>query len=128
MVTKKPTIVNDRTGGENTALHLAAKSGRAKMVEWLIKSGADVNLKDTFGLAPLAVAARSGHVSCVEVLLSIHATVDTKDLSGKTPMFLACEAGHCDIVRLLLDNGANCRVVVNNNLRMIDAAIKNKRE
>lgn len=39
-----------------TAVHIAARAGRDKILEKLIESGATVNVRDSFGYTPLHVS------------------------------------------------------------------------
>jgi hypothetical protein len=50
-------------------LHLAAMAGLSEVVELILSSGADVDIKNTKGQTPLYCAAKSGHEGVVEVLV-----------------------------------------------------------
>lgn len=58
-----------------TALMLAVSHGRLEMVELLLESGADVNMKDDDGSTALMCATEHGHVDIVKTLLS-HPDID----------------------------------------------------
>ncbi|KAL7930665.1 ankyrin repeat-containing domain protein [Trichoderma chlorosporum] len=47
------TLVNHRDNSGRTALHYACRSGRAEAVEFLLASGADVNIRAKDGITPL---------------------------------------------------------------------------
>jgi ankyrin repeat protein len=51
-----------------TALHLAANSGNEELIEFLLQSGADTNLKTGAGDTPHDLAARQGHSAAAELL------------------------------------------------------------
>jgi ankyrin repeat protein len=53
-----------------TALHYAAKFGRARVVELLIQSGAEVNLTDGHDQTALHLAAGAGETEIMNLLLS----------------------------------------------------------
>jgi serine/threonine protein kinase len=53
---------------KRTALHLAAGEGRTNIVEFLAKSGANVNAEDRWGGRPLDDALRFKHEECIAVL------------------------------------------------------------
>ena len=53
---------------KRTALHLAAGEGRTNVVEFLAKSGANVNAEDRWGGRPLDDALRFKHEECIAVL------------------------------------------------------------
>jgi hypothetical protein len=58
------------TDGNATALYVAAERGHLKVVEALIKAGADLNIpKTNIGTTALYVAANRGHLKVVEALI-----------------------------------------------------------
>src|SRR5688572_17756440 len=60
-----------------TWLHVAAKSGRIKVVKRLVALGADVNVKGgTFNAAAINLAASAGHTDVVRYLLEAGAEMD----------------------------------------------------
>jgi hypothetical protein len=73
----------------------------AKVIEELIKEGADVNAG---GVSALSLASLNGHLEVVKVLLENGADVDTNDGCA---LSWASENGHLEVVKLLLENGAN---------------------
>lgn len=60
--------VDDRAGGGQTALMLAAIFGHVEIVRLLIAAGADVRLQDNLGLTAGEWAARRGHSEIAESL------------------------------------------------------------
>jgi hypothetical protein len=61
-----PNIRDSRNEGP---LHLAAENGNNEMAEILLKSGADVKIKDVKGKTPLMVAARGNYVTIVDMII-----------------------------------------------------------
>lgn len=53
-----------------TALHLAAAEGQYEMVEYLIKKGADVNVKDRWDNSPIVDAKSKNHKEIVDLLVN----------------------------------------------------------
>jgi len=69
----------------NTAVHLAAQGGHAKVIKALTGKGADANALNSAGQAPLHCAVyHTGEV--VEALAAAKADVDVKDKEGETPL------------------------------------------
>jgi ankyrin repeat protein len=71
------------------------------VVELLLKSGADVDSKDTrFGRTPLSWAAETGLETIVYLLLEAGADVNLKDNSGRTPQsYLSNVFGDVDVLK-----------------------------
>lgn len=53
---------------------IAVQNGHTRAAEKLIMSGADVDLKDTYGRTSLHRASANGHIECVELLLDVQWT------------------------------------------------------
>lgn len=63
-------LINNKDIGGATALHLAARSGNAKIVEILINQGAKLDLPDNEGWTPLMRASVNGHSEIVNLLVN----------------------------------------------------------
>lgn len=90
-----------------TPLHLAAYAASVKILEELLKHGAnpcdwDFNKKCT----PLHCAAAIGNVACVKCLIKSQADVNA-GLSGKSPLYYAVLSNAGDCVEALLQAGAS---------------------
>lgn len=101
-----------------TPLNSASCLGNVKLIELLLKHGADVNVFDTtFELSPLMFACHYGNIDLVKVLLENGACVNssTKGL-GLTALFFAVQNGHYEIADLLLANGALVNIILQNGI------------
>jgi ankyrin repeat protein/nucleoside phosphorylase len=92
-----------------TGLHLAAGSSAAaaaRIVEWLLKNGADPNAQDKYGNTPLMEAVLQRQTEIVRLLVDPRdrADVNLANKEGETALFFA--VGEPRIVRLLLEAGA----------------------
>jgi ankyrin repeat protein len=67
----------------------------------LISNGADINVKNEYGLTPLHVAAIEGHRGTVAMLIAQEADVHAKSGNGLTAQEMASQKGHHVIVELL---------------------------
>ena len=72
----------------------------------LIKDGANIEKKDTFGQTALIWASRYRRVEVVKTLLSRGAKVDEKDNDGDTALLDASKNGYVKIVKTLIEKGA----------------------
>ena len=95
-----------------TPLHWAAMHDHHDIVEFLLRSNANVNAVDhlTPGRTPLHVAAMHGHHDIVELLLRSNANIDAVYSYGQTPLHLAAWENRGDIINLLLRSGANVSI------------------
>jgi ankyrin repeat protein len=102
------TVVNTRdiSSGE-TALHIVTQRRDAVWIKFLAQRGANPNIRDKRGVAPIQVAVQLGFVEGVEALIDAGADVDVTDVSGETPLIAAVHRRDVGLVRLLLANNAN---------------------
>lgn len=95
-----------------TALHFAANRGNYAMVEFLLKSGADVTIQGNSGKTPLMSAfykARRDNDEVIALLLAHGAdkTINIPDSDGHTPLMWASKSFSPRVVKLLIDHGAD---------------------
>lgn len=65
-------------------LVMAADYGQKDVLEYLISSGANVNVVDSHGMTPLLAAIYEGHADCVKLLLEKGADKNQKAPNGDT--------------------------------------------
>ncbi len=102
------TLVNTRdvTTGES-ALHIVVARRDVTWVNFLIASGANVNIRDAQGVTPLVLACNLNFVEGVEALLAKGARVDEAGDTGETPLISAVHSRNSELMRVLLHAGAN---------------------
>lgn len=85
--------------------HDGPQAGR--MIQELIKRGANPNLVMHDGATPLIVAARNGITTPnMDALLQVTANLDARDKQGLTALGEARQHGHTAVVKLLQEKGA----------------------
>jgi len=101
-------LINTRdiTTGE-TALHIVTARRDATWVKFLTQRGANPNIKDKKGVAPLQLAVTLGEEDSVEALIKAGANIDITDSSGETPLIAAVHSRNVSIIRMLLEKGAD---------------------
>jgi hypothetical protein len=85
-----------------TALHTAAESGNADMVELLLREDASKN-KRFQNRTSLHIAAAKGHVDVVQKLIDARADTTIKAPRGRTALHIAVLGCHNDVISKLLE-------------------------
>lgn len=96
--------LQDRTqqnGINSDAIFIACKYGYVKIVEFLLKNGADVNETNQVGWTPLFVACQNGDLKMVKLLLDNGADVKKHDNKGHNALKIANQNGYEKILKLL---------------------------
>lgn len=94
-----------------TLLHLAVDLNQYEIAVNLLRSGADPNARDKYGMTPLHKAAIFNRVNIAGLLIDNNA--DLNALAPKygyifvAPVHLAAEAGAADMIDLLAESGAD---------------------
>ena len=120
--------INKLSGDGNTPLIVALANKNKIIAVSYIRLGADVNLRNTRGAAPLHWAASQGLVGALKLLLDSGADKDALTLPTDpweplaTPLHWACKAGQLDTAMALLTAGANLGLRDGNGQSTLDLA------
>lgn len=100
-------LLNARTTTGATPLQLAAASGNADVVQFLLgREGVDACAADDDGWTPLHKAAQTHNTHATALLLR-HIDVNTPLHSGASPLLIAISNQQLAVAELLLNNGAD---------------------
>ncbi|KAM6523071.1 hypothetical protein FSOLCH5_003691 [Fusarium solani] len=91
-----------------TALHVAAYTGNASLVEVLCSHGWSFADEDSQGRSVLDLAAYWGHVELVQKLLATHCIAEHRDRDGQTPLHYAVSGAglkDCHLLEYLVAAG-----------------------
>ena len=91
---------------KDSAIHFAAKKGRANFVGLLADLGADINKKNKWGDAAIHLAINDYREDVIMALIEAKADVNLPDKYGKTPLELLMVKDK-KWVKILADAGAN---------------------
>ncbi len=90
-----------------TALAWSAYWDHARTAERLLRSGANANIANDYGITPLILACQNRSLQMVEELLDGGADPNSTMWSGVTPLMVAAKSGNANIVRALIDADAD---------------------
>jgi len=96
----------DADSAENKIIHRAARYGHSKVVETLLKLGANPRSTNKFGMTPLHHAAVHGSSAVIKALIDGGCDVNQADNAGRLPLHWAATKGHVEGSLQLLDGGA----------------------
>jgi ankyrin repeat protein len=105
---KQAADVNGSEGDGTTALHWAARTGDAELVQMLVYAGANVKATTRLGAyTPLMMAAQAGHSAAVAALIAGGADLKATSTTGTTPLMFAAQSGDTRTVTMLVEGGAD---------------------
>jgi len=94
----------------STILEVMCAKGNLRVVELLVKRGADPTTHDAHGWTPFMMACFYGKADVVQYLVNnpvVLAKIDAVEDKGKTALWLSCYQGHATTLRVLLRAGAD---------------------
>lgn len=118
--------VNEKGLAGHTPLIVVARKNYIEAAKLLLENGANPNVKDDLGWAPLhhAVLRKVANDNIIRILIEYGAQVNVVDLHKRTPLHRAAEFGHIKTVKLLLDLKADPKALDENARTPSDRAIK----
>ena len=126
LILKHPQYASARGGQCGTALHSASAEGHLQVVQYLLRYGVDVNIRDSGLETPLSLASWRGHCGVIQCLLEHGADVRLRDQFQNTPLILAMYWG-VEAVRLLLEHNAEVNAQDKEGLTALHHAILSHR-
>ena len=111
----KPLIHNKKY---NSLLHYSVKHDYKYLVEFLIQSNVNINIKNAEGNTPLHLAVLIKNYEITHLLNKLGADINVKNNNLETPIFLAVKNGDLNMLTFLYRNNAslNEKDINNNNL------------
>ena len=88
-------------------MHWATHWDQVNLAKQLLEAGANVNVSNELGVAPISIACRNGNNEMVSLLLTNGADSQTREPSGETSLMSCSRTGSTSAVLKLLDAGAN---------------------
>jgi len=103
--------INDPQPDGTRPLHWAIYKVDYELLSALIARKATLNVRNDFGITPIAQAAELGDARMVELLLDAGAEPEGANPDGQTALMLAIKTGETTVVDLLLKAGANVNII-----------------
>jgi ankyrin repeat protein len=104
---RKGADINYQNSRMNAPLHLAAWKGYVEVVELLLASGAQVNIKTSnYSKMPLHYAAEEGHLDVAKLLIGYNADINCISWLLATPLDHARSASKTKMMNYLKSQGA----------------------
>ncbi len=103
----KGAVLDERAKNkfENTALQTGLLCGEADAVKLLLEKGANPNVRQNEGFAPMHLAAELGRTDLVELLLAHGASVNPRSDKGESPLGTAVRLKRNQVADLLRTKG-----------------------
>jgi len=107
----------------------AVSKSRVDVVRMLVSAGADVNIGDKYGMAPLWYTVKVEDKEMAEMLLSVGADLDARSKDGDMVLHEASRRGKTSMVEFFIGKGADLEAEDGNgNTPLAVAQINNKKE
>lgn len=112
--------INARTHKGVTALHLSLAN--AELRRFLLDHGADCEIANEYGAAPLHQAATYGGTDACRDLFQHGAKLETTDKYGYTPLLWAAQGAFPETIKALIELGANVEAALPDGNRALHLA------
>ena len=90
---------------KTSLLHIAARMGSERLVEWAVERGGDLGGRNRWGDTPLLVACKAGWLEVVRRLVESGADVMARGNCNRNVLHAACMGGDVGLVRHVLGLG-----------------------
>nr|XP_019526604.2 ankyrin-3-like [Aedes albopictus] len=108
--------------GDLAPLHSAIKYGRIKLVQILLRNGADINIQNSEGWSALHYAVHRKRIDIAELLIDKGIEVNSRSKSNWNALHIACNNGDAELANMLIENGAELLMRTNEDKTALDLA------
>ena len=123
-------FINYCLNGGQSPLMVASSCGHSAIVELLLKSGADIDLQNKWGVSALMTAAYQCQHETVKLLLEKSANVNLKDTNNNSALLHLIRGDNrehfLEVLELLLEHGADVQVKSNDKTSPLSYVITEK--
>jgi ankyrin repeat protein/L-ascorbate metabolism protein UlaG (beta-lactamase superfamily) len=100
-----PQMMTADLGTGMTSLHYAVYYGNETVVDYVLKSGIDLNIKDKRNLTPVWFSVSGGRPAMLKKLIALGADLKVQNPAGDNLLFRAVNGGNLEVIGILLANG-----------------------
>ena len=108
LINEKTVNYTDSFG--NAPLHLAAKNGNNEVMALLLKSGAELTMRNMDEATPLLVSLNNFSVNTLQTISQLISPSTVHMTSKYTPLHIAAQEGHTELIDMLKAAGADLTV------------------
>jgi len=123
-----PELVHAVDAKGFTPLILAAYNEQPAIVQFLLASGADINVQDAAGNTALMGVCFKGYKDIAKMLMDAGADVNVRNSNGAPAITFAATFGHLQIAEWLLQHGADLSLRDSRGKSPVDHAVIQENE
>ena len=105
MLAADPQLLKADLGEGMTPLHYGVYYGYTPVVDYALKHGVDLHLKDKRGLSPVWFSVSGSRPAMLRKLIALGADLSVKNGEGDSLLFRAARAGNAEVFGILLEHG-----------------------
>ncbi|MDR1923702.1 MAG: ankyrin repeat domain-containing protein [Planctomycetaceae bacterium] len=83
---------------------------KKEIISYLIKQGADIDMKDIHGCQPIHHLSRAHHVEILKLFIDLGADINAKSNRNERPIHCAAQHASIEIIKAMIENGADINV------------------
>lgn len=117
-----PNDINQVGKYGNSALSKASREGKTDIVEELLRSNPNLEIRNIDGNTALWNACFGGSFECVALLVQAGINLDNTNDNGVTALMYCASSGKEEMVKILLQYGANKEIENLDGFQAIDLA------
>ncbi len=122
MMAADPQLLHADLEEGMTPLHYGAFMGLEAVIDYSLKHGLNLMMKDRRGLTPVWFSVSGGRPAMLRKLIALGADLSIKNSDGENLLFRAARARNAQVVEILLEHGFKLDEKAPNNMTLMDYA------
>ena len=91
----------------NHELLESAKHGKVDEIIKCLNNGADIEIRDNYGVTSLVFSSNNGHLLAVQTLVERKANIEARSNNGRMALHWSSLWGHIEVTKFLIEKGSN---------------------